>query len=802
MSGPRSLTYHACAVKSAVVLLACLLALTACCARLGRRPEPAIYGGTLVETRRLDTSCLRGKRVVLDPGHGGSFTGAMGRGGLKESDVNLGVALYLWGLLREAGAEVLLTRSSDRDFLAGQNETLRDDLYRRTELAKSFNPDVFLSLHHNADISGARTKNQIETYFKLLDEGPSRDIAVLIQSRLAEGLQIPESHVLPGNYYVLRNAACPAVLGEPSYLTNPWVEKKLRLAEKQLLEAQAYFLALLDYFGRGVPHIASITPCDTLIQDDRPVFSAAVLSPEAGIDSNSATCRIDGNPTRARISPGGDSISARSPYSLSEGTHVVCFSCRNLNGNASAERCCTLRVALEPIQICLSAVPASLPHSGPVLMRGILTNGRGRVVGGERPVEFTASAGSLSDGSVTSSDGVSYSLFWPDTSQTHSAVRVRSGALADSLTLRRSNASTVPLRVASEDGALPRHVILHSDETSLEDGFAPGRIALPSDAASVLDVTPEGLTVLKLTPGREAFLTTPGFLPCALDLSPRSPARAGEPYATVRLRRPVSGVLAARRITIDAADSGTEASPSRLASVCLGRMVSGAGAHPTPLFTSSCGPVPDAERVRQSEVARCELYLRIELTRDASCTVSYAPGSTAGKRIGERLVRWWRRILHAEGRLRARGGLPAREPSLRESAHYVLLHTSCPALIIGLPAGDRSDNEALGPLAAYALYLAVAEEFGLNVEDLVELNVSVPRGTHETATLVLDELIFLPAENLLTLFCEAGEHVVRLEPSSVRETLGLEGPETAREYRIFRRLELQKGDRTTIELAY
>ncbi len=95
-------------------------------------------------------SPLRGRRIVLDPGHGGFFKGAIGQNGLTEAEVNLGVALYLRGLLEWVGAEVFLTRTADYDFLTASDSTLASDLAFRSSFADSLQPDVFLSLHHNS----------------------------------------------------------------------------------------------------------------------------------------------------------------------------------------------------------------------------------------------------------------------------------------------------------------------------------------------------------------------------------------------------------------------------------------------------------------------------------------------------------------------------------------------------------------------------------------------------------------------------------------------------------------------------
>ncbi len=57
---------------------------------------------------------LQGRKVMIDPGHGGRDPGAVGLGGTREKDVVLETSLEMARQLREWGAEVKLTRETDR----------------------------------------------------------------------------------------------------------------------------------------------------------------------------------------------------------------------------------------------------------------------------------------------------------------------------------------------------------------------------------------------------------------------------------------------------------------------------------------------------------------------------------------------------------------------------------------------------------------------------------------------------------------------------------------------------------------
>jgi len=241
-----------------------LLTLFACGPKPGpQTPEPPaddFYQRLKEPLDRMDLDSIKGKRIVIDPGHGGVFRGARGLGGTDEADVNLGVALYLWGLLEEAGARVTLTRRADRDFVEGDGSRLRDDLQVRIDTVLSVMPHVFVSLHHNAHFAGDRSFNEIQIYHKLRDSGPSLDLARIVARHVRGNLGETNTRVLGGNYYVLRNSPVPSILCEPSFISNPAIESKLRLAEKQQLEAEVYFISLVDYFSRGTPEVVELKP--------------------------------------------------------------------------------------------------------------------------------------------------------------------------------------------------------------------------------------------------------------------------------------------------------------------------------------------------------------------------------------------------------------------------------------------------------------------------------------------------------------------------------------------------------------
>ena len=124
----------------------------------------------------IDTAPIKGKIIVIDPGHGGIEKGAVGLKGLKESEVNIGVALHLWSLLKAAGAQPVLTRYTDSSVYKGEDFTLKKDLRARAEISNMHGADLFISIHHNASENNNNT-NKLIIFHKTSDSGRSRDAA-------------------------------------------------------------------------------------------------------------------------------------------------------------------------------------------------------------------------------------------------------------------------------------------------------------------------------------------------------------------------------------------------------------------------------------------------------------------------------------------------------------------------------------------------------------------------------------------------------------------------------------------------
>ncbi len=207
---------------------------------------------------------LAGKTIVIDPGHGGHDSGALGAGGAREKDVTLAIGLRLADALRDVGANVIMTRADD--FFLEVNE--------RPRVANRMNADFFISVHADST-DGDRSINGATIYYHANDED-CRSLGRCIGARITQtsGMKSRGAKTdyirFPGiGYGVLRNAQMPAVLCETGFMTNPGDLSRLRNPETQQKIAEAIRAGLRDYIeGFTVPDAPrEIAPAPNLSND-------------------------------------------------------------------------------------------------------------------------------------------------------------------------------------------------------------------------------------------------------------------------------------------------------------------------------------------------------------------------------------------------------------------------------------------------------------------------------------------------------------------------------------------------------
>jgi N-acetylmuramoyl-L-alanine amidase/type II secretory pathway predicted ATPase ExeA len=220
---------------------------------------------------------LKIKRIAIDPGHGGSDTGAMGPHGLLEKSLCLDVALRLGQLIEEsiAGAQVVYTRKNDKYV----------SLEERTAIANRAKADLFISIHANS--SDSREARGVETYYLSLSDSPesmklatrenalalsslhdlpellqkitrdekiveSKQLAEDMQTALSERLQLVSRRetnrgVKQAPFVVLTGANMPAILSEISFVSNASDESLLLESSQRQRVAEGLYRGIAAY---------------------------------------------------------------------------------------------------------------------------------------------------------------------------------------------------------------------------------------------------------------------------------------------------------------------------------------------------------------------------------------------------------------------------------------------------------------------------------------------------------------------------------------------------------------------------
>lgn len=189
---------------------------------------------------------LAGKTIVLDAGHGGRDSGAVGRFGdqeVREKDLTLAITKRIASILEAEGSTVVMTREEDT-FV---------ELYSRPELANSCNADFFISIHINSNTI-VNSRSGTFTYFHM-DVPDSRLLADCIQAEIARISGLPDNGtrsdrtLYDTGLAVLRAPAMPAVLVEVAYINHESDVRKLLDEAFQQAVAEAVVRGLREYIG-------------------------------------------------------------------------------------------------------------------------------------------------------------------------------------------------------------------------------------------------------------------------------------------------------------------------------------------------------------------------------------------------------------------------------------------------------------------------------------------------------------------------------------------------------------------------
>ena len=200
-----------------------------------------------------DDKPLNGKIICIDPGHGATAatdTFRIGPTGEREEWINLRVALILEQLLKDKGATILMTRTTDAAI----------PLKTRADMAVNNKADLFVSVHHNATLDstvnfptvyyhGAASENKASIQFA---EIVARDLQHALFDSLTPVVIASDYVLFPGSgTSVLRNSyGIPGVITEASYFNNYNEEHRLKDTACNRIEATAIANAIEEYFAK------------------------------------------------------------------------------------------------------------------------------------------------------------------------------------------------------------------------------------------------------------------------------------------------------------------------------------------------------------------------------------------------------------------------------------------------------------------------------------------------------------------------------------------------------------------------
>lgn len=191
--------------------------------------------------------------VVIDAGHGGIDGGVSGiTTGVKESELNLDIARKLKTKFDKSGAKTVMTRKTEAGLYGIYSKGFkRRDMQKRKQITLNAKADVFVSIHLNYYSSPLRRGAQV---FYKIDGEKSKSLADIVQAELNGGKEYERDYTaLAGDYYVLNEADCAAILCECGFLSNAEDEKLLltdeyraEIAEKIFNGIEKYRFSLVD----------------------------------------------------------------------------------------------------------------------------------------------------------------------------------------------------------------------------------------------------------------------------------------------------------------------------------------------------------------------------------------------------------------------------------------------------------------------------------------------------------------------------------------------------------------------------
>jgi N-acetylmuramoyl-L-alanine amidase len=214
-------------------------------------------------------------KICIDAGHNdrGHDTGASGSRS-REQDITYGIASILRDILTANGFEVKMTREKQSDCLG---TSLNSSLAERVKISNDFGAEYFVSIHCNS--AADKSAKGTETYVCAFG-GTAEKLAKKVQSHLVSSLGTLDRGVKTGNFKVIRDTYCPAVLVETAFVSNAADEEMLLKKQHEFAEGIAD--GLFEHVGHKKEE-SNVSNAQLTVQNLKDIVIQEIYPPNFGI---------------------------------------------------------------------------------------------------------------------------------------------------------------------------------------------------------------------------------------------------------------------------------------------------------------------------------------------------------------------------------------------------------------------------------------------------------------------------------------------------------------------------------------
>ncbi len=193
--------------------------------------------------------------IILDAGHGGVDSGAVGLNNVLEKDINLDIVIKLKSLFEVSGFNIKMTRDEDESIHSENSNTIRSkkvsDLKNRLSMINSDPSNLLISVHQNK-FEDSKYKGAQVFYSK--NNPQSQELAQSIRASFLAFIQKDNNREIkpsPKGVFLLNKSTVPAVIVECGFLSNGEDARNLLDKKYQSKLAFAIFCGFLDYWRKS-----------------------------------------------------------------------------------------------------------------------------------------------------------------------------------------------------------------------------------------------------------------------------------------------------------------------------------------------------------------------------------------------------------------------------------------------------------------------------------------------------------------------------------------------------------------------